>query len=181
MRRICNIFNSTKNLNICRFLILELCAGTLEDFLRDKFPGLEPNELRWLYQMAAGVNYIHSRNMVHRDIKPDNILLYGAIDDVNLKISDFGYSKRTTERGSYSLSSGVKGTLNYLAPELMNFIDDNEVNLKRRATTASDVFALGCTFLRFLAKGAHPFGNGPHIMSNIANGKSDLSSEFIKP
>ncbi|KAI9551110.1 hypothetical protein GHT06_004038 [Daphnia sinensis] len=58
------------------YLVLELCAGTLTDFCGGKYNGLmlPPDELV-LYQIANGLNYIHSRDLVHRDVKPDNILI----------------------------------------------------------------------------------------------------------
>ena len=135
-----------------------------------------PQELDSLIQMAEGVKYIHSKDLVHRDIKPDNVLIY-AKDEVLLKISDFGCSKRSHE-GEFSLSSQISGNQNYLAPEILAIINSDERQTDIKMTNASDVFALGCTFYKFLTKGQHPFGQGFSIALNILEGKSNLQSWF---
>jgi serine/threonine protein kinase len=155
-----------------RYFILELCTATLGDFISGKYQGPISADINALLQMAAGVKCIHSNNLVHRDIKPDNVLI---ANNGQLKISDFGFCKRTTERGTYSLQSGVKGTPNYLAPELLEMIEKEESEVMKRASNASDVFALGCVFYKFLTRGTHPFGSENQIRSNIVNDKYDLS------
>ena len=123
--------------------------------------------------MAAGVEHIHSNNWVHRDIKPDNILICAIDGWVRLKISDFGLSKKS-EGGVYSITSGVVGTHVYLAPELLNSVDNEEVQVNdNKMTDTSDVFALGCVFYQFLTK-EHPFGKKLEIVSNILRGNFNL-------
>ena len=74
--------------------MLELCDGTLDDFIRGKMEQLQVEELNWFIQMALGVKHIHSKQLIHRDIKPHNVLISKIGDDVVLKISDFGFCKR---------------------------------------------------------------------------------------
>jgi serine/threonine protein kinase len=124
--------------------------------------------------MAEGVRYIHSKNLVHRDIKPDNVLIY-VKDEVLLKISDFGCSKQSRD-GVFSVSSQISGNQNYLAPEILRIIDSEVRPSDNKMTNASDVFALGCTFYKFLTRGHHPFGQGLSIPPNILAGKSNLQS-----
>jgi len=133
-----------------------------------------PEERDSLIDMAQGVRYIHSMNLVHRDIKPDNVLI-DVKDEVLLKISDFGCSKQSHE-GEFLLSSQISGNQNYLAPEILEVINSNESPSGIKMTNASDVFALGCTFFMFLTRGSHPFGQGFRIAPNILEGKSDLQS-----
>ncbi|KZS21178.1 Uncharacterized protein APZ42_011945 [Daphnia magna] len=73
------------------YLVLELCAGTLTDYCgsKSKGPILPPDELV-LYQIANGLNYIHSRDLVHHDVKPDNILI-SMSTPVKMKSSDYGF------------------------------------------------------------------------------------------
>jgi serine/threonine protein kinase len=156
---------------------MELCAGTLQDFIdsREENRTSNANIIDWLYQMARGLEYIHSKKLAHRDIKPGNILLSKKIDEYEnvLKISDFGFCKPTSEQGSYSLVSGLKGTITYMAPELFK-LSVKESVAKERATIASDVFSLGCVFFQLLFN-AHPFGDkASDIILNLNKGNPAL-------
>jgi serine/threonine protein kinase len=155
---------------ICRFLVMELCEGTLKDFIPEKMESLEiADDLNYLYQMACGVGYIHSRHLVHRDIKPSHVLVSKRDTNFLLKISGFGSSKHTTEAFSFSLS-GMKGTMNYMAPEILTLSVRSEV--LARCSLASDIFSLGCVFFYFITKGLHPFGDRFEIISNIVSGNA---------
>ena len=160
-----------------RYFILELCAASLSDYISGSYNGPMPQERDSLIQMAEGVKYIHSKDLVHRDIKPDNVLIYVKDEVLLLKISDFGCSKRSHE-GEFSVSSQISGNQNYLAPEILAIINSDERQTDIKMTNASDVFALGCTFYKFLTKGHHPFGQGFSIAPNILEGKSNLQSWF---
>jgi serine/threonine protein kinase len=146
----------------------------LADYISGSFNGQMPEERDSLIDMAQGVRYIHSKNLVHRDIKPGNVLI-DVKDEVLLKISDFGCSKRSYD-GEFSLSSQISGNPNYLAPEILRLTDSDKRSSDIKMTNASDVFALGCTFYKFLTKGHHPFGQGFSIAPNILARKSNLQS-----
>ncbi len=77
-----------------------------------------PTETEVLLQLAKGLEYIHQMGLVHRDIKPQNVLirLDSATQEVVMKWADFGYSKQVNERGTFSMSC-VRGTYDYFAPE----------------------------------------------------------------
>lgn len=101
-----------------------------------------------LIQAARALSYIHSKDVIHYDIKPDNIF----IDDYGkLKIMDFGFagSKNTTE---------VRGTMQFIAPELIQ---------KKNITHKIDFFSLGVTFY-FSITGKLPF-KGKDKQEIIAN------------
>ena len=144
---------------------LELCAATLHDYCKGKYKGPMPGRIEALIQMSEGLLYIHSKRLVHRDIKPDNILISYTIP-VLLKLGDFGLSKPTDSRGNYSLTSGVKGSENWVAPELLESIKSDKQ--RNKASFVSDIFALGCVLFYFLVF-FHPFGYGTWIATNIAN------------
>ena len=151
--------------------MLELCAGTLEQFINGKYKGLElpPDEVV-LYQIACGVAYIHSKKLVHRDIKPENILI-SLTDPVMMKVSDFGLSKFVNSRGSFSVS-GIKGSYDWMAPEfLAKANSSDEVEIAQRASVKSDIFSTGCVFFYFVTRGTHPFGEIFFIMINILQNK----------
>ena len=128
--------------------------------------------------MACGVEHIHQNKLVHRDIKPQNVLISIEQDQrAVLKISDFGFCKPTSERGSYSQSGG-KGTFEYMAPEVLKYFTKRDEPITERGTIASDVFSLGCVFFNLVVKGLHPFGEDFFIVPNIINGNSVHMGNF---
>jgi serine/threonine-protein kinase/endoribonuclease IRE1 len=107
-----------------------------------------------LYQIANGLHYIHSQKLVHRDVKTDNILI-SMTTPIQLKLSDFGFVKKTSPQGTFSLS-GVKGTLKWMAPEILEH-RSTSTNELPHGTIQSDTFAAGCVFFYVLTRGRHPF------------------------
>ena len=150
--------------------MLELCKWTLAHVIDDEGKRASlPSELEVLYQIADGLDYIHGKNIIHRDVKPHNILIshYSKV-----KLADFGLCKKLDIQ-SASTITGIKGTLNWMAPELYEVIDEATGKYKE-ATKESDIFATGLVFFVFLSAGIHPFGdmNDPfQIPSNIRNKK----------
>jgi serine/threonine protein kinase len=112
-----------------------------------------PSDIEALCQMANGLDYIHSKNVVHRDIKPDNVLISPSYI---LKISDFGFSKPTAPTGSFSANSGPQGTRIYYAPEYLQLEDNikltSEEKKNIRANKSIDIFSLGCLFFSYLMR-----------------------------
>ena len=180
------LLNSLFRVCPSRLYFLELCEGTLTDYCSTKYEGQKTNEVDGLLQMARGLAYIHSKNLVHRDIKPDNVLFVQSTDSnspVILKISDFGLARTTNERGTYT-PSGVKGTENYMARELFKLIESREENEGipenlERGSRAADVFGMGCVFFFYLTNGNHPFGKTFYIKYNILEGNFDISSKLL--
>jgi eukaryotic-like serine/threonine-protein kinase len=117
------------------FLTMKLLPGeTLAARLR-KTPSISIAEgLAILKQMAAGLAAIHAAGIVHRDIKPNNILLDGIGSEVRLCITDFGLARSYEGEPSLSGKGLVAGTPDYMAPEL---------HLGRPPSQATDLFAFG--------------------------------------
>ena len=139
-----------------------------------------PTDIESLSQMARGLEYIHSQHFIHRDVRPENILICrpSGSPGVVLKISDFGFCKRVNENGSGSMS-GVHGTCRWLAPELLPFLEQNCLN--QRHSISSDVFALGCVFYFYLTRGQHPFGQEIYrVMARIVEADYELNGKLIK-
>jgi serine/threonine protein kinase len=155
-----------------RNFIFELCPADLEQFITNKYEEIMPEEIEGLYQMASGLKFIHEKKMIHRDIKAENVLIYLADGQrACLKIADLGFTKPLNEDGiHYDLASGLKGTEYYMAPELLVLRNLNRRVPDEKCTTASDVFAAGCTFFRYCAGGLHPFGHDFNIERNIVTG-----------
>jgi serine/threonine-protein kinase/endoribonuclease IRE1 len=149
-----------------RIFALELCNASLDKvFLGDdtkKYSGPMPPDTEVLLQLAKGLEHIHQNGLVHRDIKPENVLICvnPNTNQVLMKWADFGLCKRVNERGTFTMT-GVKGTLNWSAPEILTFLnkeDSTENEEQHRGTVRSDVFAEGLVFGYFLSGGVHPFG-----------------------
>ncbi|XP_046653184.1 serine/threonine-protein kinase/endoribonuclease IRE1-like [Daphnia pulicaria] len=159
-----------------KYIVLELCQSTLHDYIIRKYTGSTmPTELDALHQMACGLQHIHTvAGLVHRDISAQNVLIQSREGfQTVLKISDFGFCKPATERGSFSISKSGTGTTHFIAPELLI---DNQLR-GQRGTIACDVFSLGCVFYRFLTMGRHPFSTGDEltITLNIREGNHNLN------
>ena len=97
-------------------------------------------------QVADALQYAHEQKFVHRDVKPENMLV-GRRDEVLL--SDFGIATVAHSSGSLSTKEAV-GTLAYMAPE----------QIEGHPRTASDQYALGCVVYEWLC-GARPFEGSP--------------------
>jgi serine/threonine-protein kinase len=101
--------------------------------------------LRLVGELAAGLEVLHRRGLVHRDVKPSNVMFR---EDGSAALTDFGLARAV--RGTVLTMPGqVLGTLDYLAPELVR---------GGEPTAASDIYALGCVAFECLA-GTPPFGD----------------------
>ena len=126
------------------FLVLELVEGqTLRDLVAS-LGRLEPGLAAAIGEkIARALGYAHERGLVHRDVKPANILLG---DDAAVKITDFGIAK-ADQHGDLTNTGMVLGTAAYVAPEQV---------LGRPVTGQADQYALGCVLYEALS-GAQPF------------------------
>ena len=133
------------------YLVMELCAGgDLFDRIIQTKKYTEYDARRVMRRLLCAMHYIHEDcQLVHRDIKPENILLTGANDPCDVKITDFGVAK--------SASSELKtfcGTPLYFAPEVLK--RRHTVHGQGRYGKAADVWSLG-VILYILLSGTPPY------------------------
>ena len=167
------IYSFLELMNAISCLILELCVGTLAHFICGEYADYMPPQQQCLLQMAAGVQHMHSNNIVHGNVNPENVLICAIDGWVRLKMADFSAD---------SISNKTIRSLQYLAPEMLILVDKDQVQTEWQVpqmTNASDVFALGCVFFKFLTK-THPFGT-ENIISNVRNGRLNLSGTLTSP
>ncbi len=121
------------------FYSMELMTGSLEDELRQRGALPVDRALRVIADAAAGLAYAESLGIVHRDIKPDNLMLdqHGVV-----KIADLGLARSDDE-----VEEKAIGTPHFMAPEQV---------LKKEIDHRTDLYALGCTFYRLIT-GRTPF------------------------
>ncbi len=126
-------------------LVMEYVEGqSLKELSRKIGPIPEKRALKILRQMAEALSYAHRRGIIHRDVKPSNILL-DAND--NVKVMDFGIA-RMTEGPGLTQTGSQMGTLVYMSPEQIR--DSKNVDEK------TDVYSLGVSFYEMLT-GRPPF------------------------
>lgn len=108
-----------------RYIAVELCSATLQDYTeggRVKELHSQITELDVLRQSTKGLIHLHSLNIVHRDIKPQNVLISfpDSHQRVRVMISDFGLCKKlNVGKASFSRRSGITGTEGWIAPEML--------------------------------------------------------------
>lgn len=175
--------NYIDRLILFRYFAIELCSATLKEYGSGQYKGPIPSEGQGVYQMACGLDYIHSQKLIHRDIKPSNVLISGT-KPVQLKWSDFGLSKAMDEPGTFT-SNAPKGTYDWMAPEILRDVMDSSksgpgLNPAAMATTFSDIFSAGCVFFFFLEPPLHPFGHEAQIPFNILEGNPLYLQESIE-
>lgn len=91
--------------------------GDLLDYITRKGPASEPQARVWFRQMALAIQYLHDLDVVHRDLKCENVLI---TNNFNLKIADFGFARYTHDSaGKPLLSETYCGSLSYVAPEIL--------------------------------------------------------------
>jgi serine/threonine protein kinase len=133
-------------------LAMEYVEGLdLDKTVQAKGPLSAVHACYFIHQAALGLQHAHEYGMVHRDIKPGNLMLVRLGNRAVVKILDFGLAKVRRERtgdGAPTAAGQLLGTPDFIAPE--------QINDARQADIRADIYSLGCTFY-FLLTGRPPF------------------------
>lgn len=167
-------------------IFLDYVSGGSIGHLLRKYGRFEESVVRYLTTQALeGLNYIHLKGILHRDLKADNLLL-----ETNgiLKISDFGISKRAKDIYTSQSKLNFQGTIFWMAPEIVN--DTNGVGYNAKV----DIWALGCVVLEMFT-GERPWSKyenegvlykigkekeAPPIKKEIRKEMSREAKDFLK-
>ncbi|GAA1530345.1 hypothetical protein GCM10009678_10620 [Actinomadura kijaniata] len=145
------------------YLVTRYAQGrTLAEVVRERGPLRGEDLDRLVRGLARALAAIHGAGLVHRDLKPTNVIMV----DGEPVVIDFGLAHHL-DATRLTLTGTAIGTPGYLAPEVLDGL---------RATPAADVFSWGAT-VAFAATGRPPFGAGPSqaVFSRMERGRADLS------
>ena len=141
------------------FLVMELITGgTLRELLAERGPMPPHAAAAVMRGMLTGLAVAHEKGMVHRDIKPDNVLIDASS---RVKLSDFGLVRATAE--TTQSTDQIVGTVAYLSPEQVN---------GSPTTAASDVYSAGIVLFELLT-GQTPFDGDTPLAHAYARLRSD--------
>ncbi|CAD8069597.1 unnamed protein product [Paramecium sonneborni] len=174
-----SIMESLKHKNIIKFykyfrqgnnqyLVMEYAGGgSLSDYMKQNLD--EETISSIMKSIFEAIEYLHSKQIIHRDIKPDNILILNGKDLSSIKIADFGLSYQyMPEIRYYQTVSQQCGTFIFMAPEQI---------LNKTYNKAVDMWSCGIVLFMLLNQGIHPFYPRISTKKDFINSFPDLKYE----
>lgn len=164
-----------------RYLIEELIEGSdLQQALLTRTKFIDPYTAARIFNyLAKGLAAAHHAGVIHRDLKPTNIMVSGEYSLSALKITDFGIAKMADEEltdaalggpSTLSMSQTAVGALPYMAPEA--------IESPREVTTQADIWSAGAMFYQLIT-GVLPFGNGLKAVRSILDATIEPHPPFL--
>jgi serine/threonine protein kinase len=149
-KNIVNVYDVTEN-DDCFFIVMEYIDGpTLSEYIANHQPLDIQTIINFTEQIIEGIKHAHETRIVHRDIKPQNILIE---KDKTLKILDFGIAKALSET-TMTQTNHVLGTVQYLSPEQAR---------GESTDSGTDIYSIGVVLYEMLV-GKPPY-NGENAIS----------------
>jgi len=141
-------------------ILMELMPTNLERYIRGrKYPFTPLAAVDVMSQIASGMEYLHEQGVVHRDLKPNNILVcpntnpeLSADGYVEVKLADFGLAKTKVYTSASILSSQICGAAPWRPPEAFG---------ERFSAKRADVYSFAIMCAQILSCNVHPFGDPP--------------------
>lgn len=163
------------------YLIEELVYGQdLSKAILSKVDFLDPFLVaRLFHYLSKGLAASHHAGVIHRDLKPTNIMVNGDFELKDIKITDFGIAKMAEDEiieaaeggeDTISASATAVGALPYMAPEA--------IDTPRDVGVKADIWSLGAMMYELLT-GSKPFGKGLKAVRNILDGRYDEFPDFV--
>ncbi|KAK4036503.1 serine/threonine-protein kinase/endoribonuclease IRE1 [Daphnia magna] len=170
---ILRLYDVTSDQSGFTYLALELCVCNLADYLAGKYRGPTLSSRNILLQTTQGVEHLHSLGIVHRGLKPNNVLINwpnDECDDIQIKLSDFGVMANSS--GDSWPCGDMASVEGWLAPEQIKMPVGGGRTMEKTTgsllPTSVDIFALGCLFFCVLTSGQHPFGSPSYFRDQRA-------------
>ncbi|RGB40271.1 kinase-like domain-containing protein [Rhizophagus diaphanus] len=145
--------------------------GNLKGYLNKNFASLKWNDkIRMALDITSGLKYLHSKEIIHRDLHSKNIL----VNNGKLIIADFGLSKKLAEVITNSVGNRY-GVVEYVEPQCFN-------NINYKKDEKSDIYSLG-VLLWEISSGRRPYSGCPRNLLNdhIKNGNREKPIEGTLP
>ncbi|MEK4485131.1 Stk1 family PASTA domain-containing Ser/Thr kinase [Psychrobacillus sp. FSL H8-0484] len=159
---IVNIYDVGEDEDI-HYIVMEYVKGdTLKQYIQQKAPISPAKSVSIMKQLTSAISTAHNNHIIHRDIKPQNILLD---EQENVKITDFGIAMALSAT-SYTQTNSVLGTVHYLSPEQAR---------GGTATKQSDIYALGIVLFELLT-GQLPFSGESAVSIALKHLQSETPS-----
>ena len=141
---IVSLLDADLNANPPYYVMDHMAGGALDQFVGSGKPASPGKAAEWMLEICRALAFVHSKGLIHCDLKPANILLD---EEGHVRVADFGQSRIVTE------SSGALGTLFYMAPEQAALPKEGE---PLQPDVGWDIYGLGATLWSVLA------GQVPH-------------------
>ncbi len=145
------------------YMVMELVEGiTLKDYIQKKGKLSAKETISISIQMVTGIQAAHNRHIIHRDIKPQNIIIS---KEGKVKVTDFGIARATTS--TQTISASVMGSVHYTSPEQAR---------GGRVDEKSDIYSAGITMYEMIT-GHVPFDGD----STVSVALKHLQEEIVSP
>jgi serine/threonine protein kinase len=163
-------------------IVMELMPTNLEKHIKERKDSHKPftpqAAVDVMSQIASGMQYLHEQGVVHRDLKPNNILVspntnpeLSADGYVEVKLADFGLAKRKVNTSSSMLHSRICGAAQWRAPEAF---EDPDGHPRRFSARKADVYSFGILCSQILSGKKLPFGKGARgLRERISSPKNE--------